>query len=302
MSSWMQNRNGDLSQFVSSFLHGRQYMRCSDIATENRCSQPVECKDATIPAGALVLHGFAGIHQVCNQPIGHPLGFNATFKCARYFSSSAPQFSRLSGMFKPLCRMMLAPSLLPSPLSLLKKQGAKQWQNGYPGMNIDNIVSSFGGEVPSVRTAGFFQLPLCIDGFLTLDKIQKLTIGLGTKNGLKTPPTTPVRIPMNIMQRHVKKGCIVVNGEKRCQTWGGAYNVRDLNKANSTATIYSKFNVDDNTNAKVTPGCKLIAEWPRDWADMYFNNDCLEDRNGYYKLCCDDATVNQDLVTNPYAI
>jgi hypothetical protein len=51
MSSWMQNRKGGLSQFVSSFLHGPQYMRCSDIATENRCSQPVECEDATIPAG-----------------------------------------------------------------------------------------------------------------------------------------------------------------------------------------------------------------------------------------------------------
>ncbi|KAJ5452543.1 hypothetical protein N7445_000726 [Penicillium cf. griseofulvum] len=272
MSSWMQNRNGDLSQFVSSFLHGRQYMRCSDIATENRCSQPVECKDATIPAG------------IANGKVA--LWF---YMDLRVSINSAPQFSRLSGMFKPLCRMMLAPSLLPSPLSLLKKQGAKQWQNGYPGMNIDNIVSSFGGEVPSVRTAGFFQLPLT-----------------GNQKWFKDSPYYPCPNPDEYNAKgtniHVKKGCIVVNGEKRCQTWGGAYNVRDLNKANSTATIYSKFNVDDNTNAKVTPGCKLIAEWPRDWADMYFNNDCLEDRNGYYKLCCDDATVNQDLVTNPYAI
>ncbi|KAJ5429792.1 hypothetical protein N7491_006808 [Penicillium cf. griseofulvum] len=39
-------------------------MRCNDISSENRCSQPVECEDAKTPAGALILNSFVGIHQL----------------------------------------------------------------------------------------------------------------------------------------------------------------------------------------------------------------------------------------------
>jgi hypothetical protein len=51
ISAWKQDPRGSLSQFFSTYLHGPDHMRCNDIATENRCSQPVECEEATIPAG-----------------------------------------------------------------------------------------------------------------------------------------------------------------------------------------------------------------------------------------------------------
>jgi hypothetical protein len=68
-------------------------------------------------------------------------------------------------------------------------------QNGYPGINTDNIVSTFGGDVPSVRTAGFFQLPVCTEGFLTLDTIQKAEDRVGNQRYFKDSPYYPCPNP-----------------------------------------------------------------------------------------------------------
>jgi hypothetical protein len=52
IAAWKDQPSTDgFPQFFSNYTHGPQGMRCSDIGTENRCSQPVECDDAKIPAG-----------------------------------------------------------------------------------------------------------------------------------------------------------------------------------------------------------------------------------------------------------
>lgn len=46
-------------------------------------------------------------------------------------------------------------------------------QNGYPRADIDSIVNSFGGDnVPSVRTPGFFNLPICLNAGKAEDNIR----------------------------------------------------------------------------------------------------------------------------------
>lgn len=77
--------------------------------------------------------------------------------------------------------------------------------------------------------------------------------------------------------------------------------VADQNTADSTATIYAKFDGGNTLNAKVTPGCKLMASWPRDYGDLDFTDNCLKDRSGDYSQCCTDDTTTTDAVNNPYA-
>ncbi|KAJ5385301.1 hypothetical protein N7517_003212 [Penicillium concentricum] len=64
VGAWNQGPRDSLSLFFSSRHHGPQGLRCSDIGTENRCSQPVECEHASTPAGAQILNAFVGIHQL----------------------------------------------------------------------------------------------------------------------------------------------------------------------------------------------------------------------------------------------
>ncbi|KAJ5169297.1 uncharacterized protein N7500_002080 [Penicillium coprophilum] len=169
--------------------------------------------------------------------------------------------------------------------------------NGYPRANIDGIVASFGGDiVPSVRTPGFFSLPVCINGGVASQNI--------VYNRDTGSPYFPCENPEGYTSTgtniHVSRGCIVINDAKRCQTWGGAYNVADQNTANSTATIYAMFD-GDNELDQVTPGCKIMATWPRDYGDLDFSDNCLKDRSGLYSQCCDTDTPNTDVVSNPYS-
>jgi hypothetical protein len=55
LAAWQTDPNGGFPQYVSTYLHGPSGMRCTDISSENRCSQPVDCQDATIPAGYVML-------------------------------------------------------------------------------------------------------------------------------------------------------------------------------------------------------------------------------------------------------
>ena len=111
---------------------------------------------------------------------------------------------------------------------------------------------------------------------------------------------------------------MVINDSKRCaEGTGGPYSkfssqmdlqqaltglpdVADQNKEKSTATIYAGFDGTDTMHDRVTPPCKLDAEWPRNWGDLDFDNNCLKSRDGSYELCCSDETTNTDVVINPY--
>ncbi|KAJ5515142.1 hypothetical protein N7463_004694 [Penicillium fimorum] len=510
ISAWKQNPSGGLSQYFSSYLHGPQYMRCSDIATENRCSQPVECQDATIPAGSLILNGFAGIHQlhasafqaignvqadVSNnigsftstfspQPVdkgallknifdsmalviglGSSVVFNVALKqmenvivkaimadtlaagmsavgsfyktnmkgaieglqvqntidsflgetmntwkgiessyLESLFSKSNPDTDTLYTMInngamgaimdaldlnstsndvkkilygqmipfawsvsqdqarpfiwrsddscdettKSIPRSagdLIGDPTLPAKINvcydgklhyLLNGHGkdsymlsalpggdhltldGTEWggiiiediiessvsgwakhgnQNGYPRPDVNSVVTTFGGDVPSVRTPGFFNLPVCTDV-----SVIRETLKHGDGNSPYWPCANPEGYTKSGTDIHVKKGCIVINDAKRCETWGGPYNVADQNQADSNATIYSKFDGDNTLDAKVTPGCKLMAKWPRGYGDLDFEDDCLKDHNNKYSVCCTDQTINTDIVINPYAI
>lgn len=55
LAAWQTDPNGGFPQYVSTYLHGPSGMRCTDISSENRCSQPVDCQDDTIPAGYVML-------------------------------------------------------------------------------------------------------------------------------------------------------------------------------------------------------------------------------------------------------
>jgi len=55
------------------------------------------------------------------------------------------------------------------------------------------------------------------------------------------------------------------------------------------------------TDQKVVPGCKILVEWPRSYADIFFGQDnCLYDSSGrsIYGQCC-TAKITA-LVANPY--
>lgn len=110
----------------------------------------------------------------------------------------------------------------------------------------------------------------------------------------------------------------MINDSKRCaQGTGGAYSkfsartdlqhaltawldVADQSKEKNTATIYAGFDGDDHIHDRVTPPCKLNAEWPRNWGDLDFDNNCLKSRDESYELCCSDKTKTSDVVINPY--
>ncbi|KAJ5951928.1 uncharacterized protein N7479_010341 [Penicillium vulpinum] len=168
-------------------------------------------------------------------------------------------------------------------------------QNGYPRPDSQAIVASFGGDdVPSVRTPGFFNLPVCENASVIADIMSN-----GDGNSPYWPCPNPDGYTSTGTNIHVSSGCIVINESKRCETWGGAYNVADQNTANSTAIIYAMFN-GGNTLGQVRPDCKLEATWPRDYGDLDFTDNCLRDRSGEYSQCCSAATSTTDLVDNPY--
>ncbi|KAJ5375172.1 hypothetical protein N7517_007178 [Penicillium concentricum] len=184
-------------------------------------------------------------------------------------------------------------------ISSVEGFAANNNQNGYPKADIDGIVGSFGGDnVPSVRTPGFFNLPVCLDSNVVGDNLE-------SGNG-KESPYWPCENPEGYTSTgtnlHVEKGCVLFNDAKRCHTWGGPYNVADQNTANSTVTVYAIFKgTSEKLPDKEVPGCKLEASWPREWGDLDFTEEnCLESRDKSYKLCCGPDTINTDLVKNPY--
>ncbi|KAJ5606920.1 hypothetical protein N7537_003539 [Penicillium hordei] len=512
IAAWEQNPSGGFPQYVSSYLHGPGGMRCGDIGSENRCSLPVDCQDATIPGGALILNGFAGIHELhasAFQAIGG-IQADVTDQIGTFTSTFAPQppntgllqknifdaaaliFSfgtsmlfnvALKQMENVIAKAIMADmtgavfgtatsyyktnmkgaieglqvqntlaSFLGETMSAWKgiesgyleaifsgnagsngtdalyamiNNGAmgevmnninlngtskdvqkilygqmipyawsvspdharpfiwqsedecdgttksipedaanfvsnddavktnvcyngkihyvlnghsiagtgfpasalpggdhntldgtnwggiiledivescvsgwtnNNYQNGYPRPDSNSIVNSFSGDVPSVRTPGFMSLPVCTNATAIINTMQQ-----GNGNSPYWPCEDPEGYTSSGTNIHVSSGCIVINDSKRCQTWGGAYNVADQNTADSTATIYAKFDGDNTLNAKVTPGCKLMASWPRDYGDLDFTDNCLKDRSGDYSQCCTDDTTTTDVVNNPYA-
>lgn len=58
---------------------------------------------------------------------------------------------------------------------------------------------------------------------------------------------------------------------------------------------------DSILKAKVNPGCRLLATCPRDYGDLYFTDNCLNDRSGEYTQCCTDETTTTDVISNLYA-
>lgn len=110
----------------------------------------------------------------------------------------------------------------------------------------------------------------------------------------------------------------MINDSKRCaEGTGGPYSkfpsrvdiketltgwpdVADQNSDMSTATIYAGFDGEDTMHDRVTPPCKLNPEWPRNWGDLDFDNNCLKSRDGSYNLCCSEQTTTSDVVINPY--
>ncbi|KGO41986.1 hypothetical protein PEX1_091210 [Penicillium expansum] len=158
------------------------------------------------------------------------------------------------------------------------------YQNGYPRPDFNTIVDSFGGDVPSVRTPGFMSLPVCTNASAIIDTMQ-----LGNGDSPYWPCEDPEGYTASGTNIHVSSGCILINDSKRCQTWGGAYNVADQNTASSTATIYAMFDGNNNLNAKVIPGCKIMASWPRSYGDLDFTDNCLKDRSGDYSSAAPTA-------------
>ncbi|KAJ5372674.1 hypothetical protein N7517_004680 [Penicillium concentricum] len=98
---------------------------------------------------------------------------------------------------------------------------------------------------------------------------------------------------------HVSRGCIVINDSKRCETFGGPYNVMYQGGESNKATIYAKFN-GDKTPGQVKPLCKIEATWPAEYRDLDFRDNCLIDRSRKYSQCCTDETTTTNLVNNPY--
>ncbi|OQE38313.1 hypothetical protein PENCOP_c008G02343 [Penicillium coprophilum] len=136
---------------------------------------------------------------------------------------------------------------------------------------------------------------------------------LGVRSTIVRAPVPTLAIPrpddpaleghMNRLNKgtniHVSRGCILINGSKRCETFGGPYNVMYQGLSENKATIYAEFDGDE-TPSQVKPGCKLTASWDAEYSDLDFNNNCLKDRSGKYSKCCDDTTTTDDLVNNPY--
>ncbi|KAJ5372737.1 hypothetical protein N7517_004743 [Penicillium concentricum] len=177
-------------------------------------------------------------------------------------------------------------------------------QNGYPKADAESIVASFGGDnVPSVRTPGFFNLPICLNVAKAEDNIRY--------GWDKSSPYWPCENPEGYTSSgtniHIDKGCILVNDSKVCHTGTGAYNVPDPNQDDSSATIYAMF---EGKGAKLMdkekPQCKLTVSWPRAWGDLDFTEEnCLQNRSPpdsseFWKKCCSDFPENTDLVDNPY--
>ncbi|CAI7636615.1 unnamed protein product [Penicillium manginii] len=512
LAAWETDPNGGFPQYISNYLHGPSGMRCTDISSENRCSQPVDCQDATIPAGAMILNGFAGIHQLhasayqaietvqidvtdqsgtftstfapqppdnslleknifdaCNLvfSFGISMIFNVALKNmeslilkgiagdmtsavqstvgtywktnmkgaveglkaqntiasylgetmstwkdleAQYLQSifSGTEGSNgtdalyalidngsmtkvagnldLSGTSNQVKKIVygqmipyawsVSPSgsrpfiwqsdedcdgstksipesasylitddtavktnvcyrgkihyvlnahknagdsfrTMPLPggdhttldgsawggiiLEDIVESSVEGWiannnHNGYPRPDTDKIVTNFGSVVPSVRTAGFFNLPVCGNVSAINQSLQN-----GDGNSPYWPCDAPEGYTSSGTNIHVSSGCIVINDAKRCQTWGGPYNVADQNQGNSTATIYAQFDGDNTLNQKVTPGCKIQPSWPRGYGDLDFTDNCLRDRNGQKIECCSSGTTTTDVVENPYA-
>ncbi|KAK4866932.1 hypothetical protein LT330_008095 [Penicillium expansum] len=464
IATWEQNPSGGFPQYVSSYLHGPSGMRCGDIRSENRCSLPVDCQDATIPAGAVILNGFAGIHELhamafqviggvqadvmdqidtftstfAPQPpntsllqknifdaaalifsFGTSILFNVALKqmenviakaiiadmtgsvfgiATSYYKTNmkgaieglqvqntlssflgqiingtdalyaminngamgeAMNNINLNGTSKDVQKILYGQMIPQSedecdgttksipqdtadfvssanavrtnvcyngkihnvlnahsiagtgfPASALPggdhttldgtnwggiiledivESCVSGWtnnnyQNGYPRPDFNTIVDSFGGDVPSVRTPGFMSLPVCTNASAIIDTMQ-----LGNGDSPYWPCEDPEGYTASGTNIHVSSGCILINDSKRCQTWGGAYNVADQNTASSTATIYAMFDGNNNLNAKVIPGCKIMASWPHSYGDLDFTDNCLKDRSGDYSSAAPTA-------------
>ncbi|PLB35969.1 uncharacterized protein BDW47DRAFT_133202 [Aspergillus candidus] len=171
-------------------------------------------------------------------------------------------------------------------------------KNGYPRPNMDDIIGKFGKEKVDLSMAGFFNFPICTG--LYRRGIEDV-ISRGNPDDPSWPCDSAEGYSSSGTNINIARGCIVINDSKRCaQGTGGAYNVADQSKEKNTATIYAGFDGDDHIHDRVTPPCKLNAEWPRNWGDLDFDNNCLKSRDESYELCCSDKTKTSDVVINPY--
>ena len=87
--------------------------------------------------------------------------------------------------------------------------------------------------------------------------------------------------------KHVNKGCILVDSTKLCQSDGAA-------PISSGATVYGRF---DGNNPKpiVTPGCKIIVNFPSSYGDIYYGvDDCIYDSTG----TCGFHGANQNVLAD----
>ncbi|KAJ5613080.1 hypothetical protein N7510_006274 [Penicillium lagena] len=177
--------------------------------------------------------------------------------------------------------------------------------NGYKMPSLSKVIDGQGTEGDvifqnGIRTPGFFNLPICDDIATAAQNVEN-----GAPGGDYWPCTAPSGYNSGGTNLHVNDGCINVNDQNLCHPSSTRNSfqigIADQNTANSTATIYAKFNGDDKTDYNVVPGCKLEAVWPRNYGDIYFGADnCLYDSTGakIFDQCCTESTT--DSVPNPY--
>ncbi|KAJ5959353.1 uncharacterized protein N7479_006503 [Penicillium vulpinum] len=151
-----------------------------------------------------------------------------------------------------------------------------------------------------IRTPGFFNLPIC-DDFDTAYNNALYVTTRGDYWPCDAPEGyNPSGTNVEIM-KHVNYGCINVDGETLCKSKTSSINIADQGTDISNTTIFARFEGAVKTSYKVVPGCKLVAQWPRAYGDIYFGADnCLYDSTGtnINGQCCTEATEEEAL--NPY--
>ncbi|KAF2805435.1 uncharacterized protein BDZ99DRAFT_574380 [Mytilinidion resinicola] len=148
-------------------------------------------------------------------------------------------------------------------------------------------------------------MPTCQEPPTTVTRNGAICIKNGCSNDVNCQPTsTPIPNPAGT-DVHVRNGCASINGSPRCDsdsTFDSKYNVADNNQPYASAAIYGNFDKTNSMNGNVQPGCKLQAQWPANYGDVYFDvsDGCLYD-SGNSKIwdeCCTDSTTDQ--ISNPY--
>ncbi|KAF2489094.1 hypothetical protein BU16DRAFT_567278 [Lophium mytilinum] len=148
-------------------------------------------------------------------------------------------------------------------------------------------------------------IPTCSEPPTTVTRNGAICIKNGCSNDVNCQPTsTPIPNPAGTAV-HVKNGCASINGSPRCDsdsTFDSKYNVADTNQPYANAAIYGNFDKTNSMAGNVQPGCKLQAQWPANYGDVYFDvsDGCLYD-SGNSKIwdeCCTSSTTDQ--ISNPY--